>query len=81
MAFTVTDGSKAGVVSAVLLPKGTQIFAPLGSEVPGTANAQSEAASGAALHIVSQPDQNVRPVEAPYTDSIAKMAVDIAPRF
>ncbi|WP_143231223.1 hypothetical protein [Actinosynnema sp. ALI-1.44] len=80
-AFTVTDGSKAGTVSIVLVPKGTYSVAPLGAEVQGTANAQSEAASGNQLHVVSQPDPNVQPVEAPYTDTIAKFANDIAPRF
>ncbi|ALG14240.1 hypothetical protein AOZ06_51795 [Kibdelosporangium phytohabitans] len=68
-------------MSVVLVPKGTYSIAPLGAEVQGTANAQSEAASGNQLHVVSQPDPNVRPVEAPFTDSIAKFATDIAPRF
>ncbi|MCE7005315.1 hypothetical protein LWC34_21145 [Kibdelosporangium philippinense] len=80
-AFKITEGTRTGTISIVLTPQGSATFAPLGSEVYGTANAQSPAKSGGTLNIVSQPDPLVQPAEAPYTDELSRMAAKIAPSF
>ncbi|CAM3437097.1 hypothetical protein KIPE111705_08630 [Kibdelosporangium persicum] len=80
-AYKVTDGSRTGTISVVLVPEGSAPNAPLGSDVYGTANAASEAGKGGTLHVVSQPDPNVEPAEPPFVDTIARIAADLAPRF
>lgn len=80
-AYQITDGTRTGTISIVLLPPGVMSVAPLGSDVYGTANAESATRGGGVLHIVSQPTPGIEPAEAPLVDEIARYAARIAPNL
>ncbi|MET0133631.1 MAG: hypothetical protein ABW215_08550 [Kibdelosporangium sp.] len=80
-AYKVTDGARSGTISVVLVPKGaTTGFAPMGSDVPGTENFNSEARkSGGTLVVVSQPTPEL--AEPPFSDMGSRIATELGAKF